>query len=124
MSRRAARIAVLLVDDLRGRLAGRGQVPPGAGVLFDEVWPLAKELAARERSLELAADWHAAVSAESRALLDEGLAAASARLAPPVPAGEGLRFAELDPLGWRLSLEPLPPSAAELAGWDRRVASC
>jgi hypothetical protein len=123
MKRRAARIAMLLVDEARARLADRGIAgadAPAAGVIFDEVWPLAKTLPARERSLEQAADWHAALSQEAQATLDEGLAAAVSKWTPPVLRDER-RLVELDPMQWRLALECLPPSAAELAGMDLAV---
>jgi hypothetical protein len=121
MGKRAARIAVDLVDDVRRRLEDRGAASPGTDVIFGQIWELAKQLAGRERGLELVADWHAALSQEAQAQIDEGLGAVTARLAPPdVPApGEPLRLVELDPASWRLALECLPPSAAELAGYDR-----
>lgn len=121
--RRAAQIAVLLVDEARARLADRGVTPPATGVIFDEIWPLAKILAEQERALKEAADWHASLSQEAQAVLDEGMAAVVGRLVPPLPArvpGER-RLAELDPLAWRVTLECLPPSPAELAGYDLAI---
>ena len=109
---------MLLVDEARARLAARGVTPPDAGVIFDEVWDLAKALARQERRLELAADWHASLSGEAHAAIEEGLSAAVGRWAVPALADER-RLVELDPMSWRMTLECLPPSPVELAGYDR-----
>jgi hypothetical protein len=121
--RRTARIAALLVDEARSRLEARGVEPPATGVIFDEVWDLARTLAARERSLEQAADWHTSLSQGAQAVLDEGMAAVVGRLVPPPPVRvpDERRLVELDPLAWRVTLECLPPSAAELAGYDLAI---